>query len=289
MPEETQLMHPWLPQYVGTISNNNNLPGLGINLDPLTGVEVSTEATDDGIRAAISAFAGIRHKNRIIMLMMDRYLGQLVVAYANRHDTDWASAISELDLADFTGKSFSSLRKLPRIVSQVPDRLFQLPNITTTHMDVVTSFSGPVEDYEKMREFNNRRWELLETVSENDEEWPKARIANEMRKIQMSFGVLPKRSMPVSYTVDRFIRTSIMLVNFTDADFEVLGTTRREAMEHWEAYQNELIERGKITVPDANPNEFSLPWVTPDAEPEPQTVETEVLSIEVPEPIEIDE
>ena len=285
--ESTQLaapFHAWLPSYVNAITTKNRLNELGITLDPVAGVEVTEEVTDDGIRAALMAFSEVSDKNRIIMLMMDRYMGQLVIAYADKHDTDWATAISDLDLEGITGKSYNTLRKLPRIAATVPDRLYHLPHITSTHMDVVTGFSGPIEDYERMQEFNRRRWDLVQTVSDCPDDWPKSRITNEMRKIQMDLGVTPRRMVPISFTVDRFLRTSIMLLNFTEGDFEALGTTRGEAMTHWESYQAELIERGKIEATVTDPHEFTLPWALQEPEPEAVEVEAEAVAVAESQP-----
>jgi hypothetical protein len=256
----------WFSSYIERVSALPALGGSGITLDPVRGVQVSPDASDEAIQGAVTMLSDTREKNRVTMFFMDRFIGQLIIAWADRHDSDWSTAISELNLAETTGKSFKTLVKLPRIASTVPDELYHLPNITTTTLDVATSFAGPIDDYQKMAQFNEKRWDMVRSISESPEEWTKAKMVNEMRNIQLQFDVKPRRLIPLSFIMDRFMKTSIMLVNYTEADWERLGVERSVAVEHWESWRNDLIDRGRI---DSVEESEVLPWneTIPDIEP----------------------
>lgn len=277
----------WLQPYLDSTARRI-LPE-GITLSVTEGLVISEDVPDAAFSTAFVQFNETRRKNKLIAVLMDRYIGQLILTYSARHDCDWVTAISDLGLVESSGRPYKALAKLARMVSQLPDEVWQFTNLTTTHFDVATAFKGPLDDARKMQEFNEKRVELLRIANNDPENYRKVRLLEEMRAIQISCGVVSAAGVPLSHIVQSFIRTSLLL-DFSDDELESMGTSRRDVREHWDSYRNELIERGKFGEDFYVAEKAVLPWNQPYAtnttfSPEPSSdTDAETISVTVVPP-----
>lgn len=279
-PTDTSWLQPYLDQTARRIIAE------GITLSVTEGLVISPDVPDSVLAVAFVQLNETRRKNKMIAVLMDRYIGQLIITYSARHDCDWVTTISDLGLVEASGRPYKALAKLARMVSQLPDEVWQFSNLTTTHFDVATAFKGPIDDVRKMQEFNEKRFELLRIANNDPENYRKVRLLEEMRAIQISCGVVSAAGVPVSHLTQNFIRTSLLL-DFSDEELESMGTSRRDVREHWDSYRNELIERGRFGEDFYIAEKVILPWAQPYAanttfspEPTPDT-DADVITVEV--------
>lgn len=259
-----QLTAEWTAPWVSSISKRlrdaNGVDPRHIVIIPQVGITVNEQATDDEIRGALNGLIEIRDRNKTYQTMLDRFIGQLIVAYAARHDCEWSQAISELNLVENTGKAFKTLVKLPRIVTVLPDEAFLLPGLTTSHFDAATSFGGPKEDPERMTEFNEKRVKILEEASSNPAEYTKQWVSERMRALQSDMGVQRSRPPGLNEIRAAYEVTSLALIKWTDADYESFGVSRGELLDRWEQYRAELVDKDCLPENETDPLEMSLPW-----------------------------
>lgn len=271
---------PWIKSIAKKLSDNNNVSPQHIMILPFFGVEVTEKATDLEIEAALKGLLDVKDRNRTFMTLLDRFIGQLIVAYANRHDVEWSEAISRLNLIEHTGKAFKTLMKLPRIVTNLPDEVFALTGLTTSHFDAATSFGGPKDDPEKMAHFYDKRVEILKEAASDPNEFGKAWVSEKMRALQADLGVKPSRKAGADMMKHNFMITSLALVKWNDDDYRAFGIDRAELVDRWEEYRAELVDKDVLPENELDPLQMSLPWRTSNVI-EIQAYEPETCSEEV--------
>ena len=256
---------PWVQSISKRLRDANGVDPRHIVIIPQIGVTVNEQATDEEIKGALNGLIEIRDRNKTYQTLLDRFIGQLIVAYAARHDCEWAQAISELDLVKETGKAFKTLVKLPRIVTVLPDEAFMLPGLTTSHFDAATSFGGPKNDPEKMAEFNEKRVAILEEASTNPAEYSKQWVSEKMRALQADMGVERSRPPGLNEVRQAYEITSLALIKWTDADYEAFGITRAELLDRWEQYRADMVDKDALPENETDPLEMALPWRSTNA------------------------
>ncbi len=179
--------------------------------------------------------------------------------YAETHQTDWSDAISCMNLVEHTNKAFSTLLKLPKLVMELPDEAFGLDNLTTTHLNTAVGFKGP-EDVGQLREFGERRMDILRHVAAHPDDTGQPFIQQRMKALQKEMGVETPRRETIQSLLMKFAQASLMLVNWTDQDFDSFGVTKSQTQEYWDGYRAELVERGAIPQDDTDPIAFCPPW-----------------------------
>jgi hypothetical protein len=286
-------LREFLPKYVARLNANflktYNLPFVSADSD--RGLMITGEPSDEDFQRLFAQLSCIRGQNCRVSLEMDRWIGQAIIDYAARHDTDWTSAVSQLDLPSHTGKSAKTLLKLPRIVSTLPDTIWQdCPNLTISHLDAATSFAGPdPTDTEATIRFAEKRDEMLQQAS-NKGNWTKKDITIAMRNIQLDLGITPSRPEAGGSVSERFNRLSVMLIDWEEDDFAAHGISRARCQEIWRDTRETLIERKIITHCDDIPGGFEPPFKEAEVVDETTTAnegeaEDEVITA-TPEPEE---
>lgn len=253
---------PWIKSITKKLSENNNVSPNHIMILPFFGVEVTEGATDLEIEAALKGLLDVKDRNRTFMTLLDRFIGQLIVAYSHRHDVEWSEAISRLNLIEHTGKAFKTLMKLPRIVTNLPDEVFALSGLTTSHFDAATSFGGPKDDPEKMGHFYDKRVEILKEAATDPNEFGKAWVSEKMRALQADLGVKPSRKAGADMMKHNFMVTSLALIKWNDEDYRAFGIDRAELVDRWEEYRAELVDKDVLPENELDPLQMSLPWRT---------------------------
>lgn len=269
--ETTQLAAPdpsldhlrsFFPAYINGVNANMsrlyNLPF--VTVDPITGLSINGEPTIEDFQRLFTQLATLRDRSRRVATEMDRWIGQAVIDYSARHDVDWTTAISQLDLPRLTGRSAKTILKLPRIVSTLPDEIWNdCPNLTISHFDAATSFAGPnPTNTEEVIRFAELRDDMLQRAS-NAGTWTKNDIANSMRQIQIDLGVAPSRPEATSSIAERFRQLSVMLLDWEDGDFATHHVNRELARQQWNDHYQLLIERGVFELKDDVPGGFLPP------------------------------
>lgn len=253
---------PWLKSISTRLLTENKVSPAVIKLAPLEGVIVDEKATDQDIQNAIHGLLDVKDRNRTFMTLLDRFIGQLIVHHSVRHDCEWSESINSLDLIAHTGKAFKTLMKLPRIVTNLPDEVFALPGLTTSHFDAATSFGGPKEQPEKMAEFQERRVQILKEASVDPHEFGKAWVSEKMRALQAELGVKPSRKAGADTLKLNFMVTSLALIKWNEDDYRAFGVTRGELIDYWEGYRSELVDKDVLPENELDPLQMSLPWRT---------------------------
>lgn len=217
---------------------------------------ILNEATEEGLSTAARKLLAISEINAAQRVLIDRYLGQLILAYAAMKDVSWSEAIGDMNLTEDTGRAYKSLMKLPRAVSILPDEVFHL-GLTSGHLEAATSFGGP-KDPEKLGDFNRDRVALLHKAAENPKERNKTWVAEQMRELQRQYGVAPSRA-PLGDARKNFELCSQALIEWNDEDYSTFGITRGILLDLWRGYRDELVERGILSDDSSNPDLFNLP------------------------------
>lgn len=280
----------WTQKYFGSITKSLALAGAeGVLMNFDTGVVLTQNLSEEGYQNAFSVLATVQSKNRTIATMVDRFLGQLILNYTASRDTTIEEAVSQLDLESRTGKKFKTLAKLPRMVAQLPNEAFMLPNLNTMHFEAVTSFGGPKDDVNKMEEFNNDRMKLLEKISEDPNQWTKAKVGGAMRDIQAKFSTPRRRGMSLGELMEKFIDTSVIVVDWEADDYGRAGITEEEATAKWREYRELLIEKGYLGENVRAPWQDAVdgPVEAPQAEQGPLIIEAEhpVQTVDLTAPV----
>lgn len=260
--QDAQWTVPWLNSIKKRLLDDHGVSPTHIMIMPLIGVEVTEKATDEEIENALKGLLDVKDRNRAFMTLLDRFIGQLIVAYSNRHDVEWSEAISRLNLIEHTGKAFKTLMKLPRIVTNLPDEVFALTGLTTSHFDAATSFGGPKDDPEKMAHFYDKRVEILQEAATDPNEFGKAWVSEKMRALQADLGVKPSRKAGADMMKHNFMITSLALVKWNDDDYRAFGIDRAELVDRWEEYRAELVDKDVLPENELDPLQMSLPWRT---------------------------
>ena len=190
---------------------------------------------------------------------IDRYLGQLILTYAAERETSWADAISRLNLVEDTNRTFRQLMTLPKVVSQLPEEAFGLPNLSMGDLKAAIAYAAP-EDPENFRDFSDKRMEILKTVSEHPEDTGRDFIEQRMRALQGEHGIKPRKKESPQAVQLKFMQAALMLIRWTEADYEAFGVTRGQTLDYFEGYRAELVERGILTDDETNPICFCPPW-----------------------------
>lgn len=248
-----------LLQYELPLSECKAFEDKRVAIDNDLGLIVKGELSDTEYSQAAGWLMASNNRFKAAKTAFDRFLGQLILHYSSVRDCSWADAISRLNLVKETSRAFKSLVKLPRIVSILPEEAFTLPNVTTTQLDVVCSY-GPPEEPDKIIAFNHGRMEILKHASENSEDTSIGNINAKMRTLQSELGVAPSRRPSVDSVKLKFMQASLMLVNWSDDDFETFGVTYHQTKDHWDEYRAELLDRGILPESDIDPACFCPPW-----------------------------
>lgn len=242
----TSQQSEWLGGYLRNLSGKLESLPAGTRLDPVLGIVLAGSPPDESYTRSIAAFSEIQSKNKLVSAAMDRIIGQLILHFVATRKTTVEEAISQLDLVNATSKSRRTLEKLPRIVSLLPDEVFQLPGLSTMHFEAVTSFGGPKSDPESIDGFSRDRVALLREISESPSKWTKSAIHDRMREIQAKYKVESNRAERIEAIRTKFIDSSAMLLEWHDDDFTAAGLTRQQVYDYWCDWKEQLVERGVI-------------------------------------------
>lgn len=221
------------------------------------GLMVASNATEDQVADAAQKLVAISQIHSAQKRLIDQYLGQLIITYAAMTDKSWSESISCMNLTEDTGRAFKTLMKLPRMVEQLPEEVFNL-NLTSGHLEAATSFAGP-KDPSELGNFNKDKVAILHKAAENPVERNKTWVAEQMRELQRQYGVAPSRTAPVGDARKAYEVYSQALIEWTDEDYSTFGVTRGVLLDRWRGYRDDLIERGILADDSSNPEVFSLP------------------------------
>jgi hypothetical protein len=221
---------------------------------------VLNEATEDDLGHAAQKLLAVAEINAAQRVLIDQYLGQLILTYSAMTNTSWSEAISNMNLTQDTGRAYKSLMKLPRMVSILPEEVFTI-GLTSGHLEAATSFGGP-KDPDKLGDFNQDRVAVLHDAAMCPKERNKSWVAERMRELQRRYGVAPSRA-PMGDARKSYELCSQALIEWNDDDYETFGTTRGALYDRWRGYRDELIERGILSDNSSDPASFHLPDVRP--------------------------
>jgi hypothetical protein len=110
---------------------------------------------------------------------------------------------------------------------------------------------------------------ILKHASENPDDCTIGDINSKMKALQMELGVKPSRKPSADSIKLNFMKTSLMLVNWTDEDYKSFGVTKVETLGWWDNYRADLVSRGVLPEDELDPAVFCPPWKsTPEIEVE---------------------
>lgn len=234
-------------------------PNIEVDLDG--GLLIKSAASDEEMATAADILLSAAVKSRQIGRVIDRFLGELISHYAIVKECTWAEAIEALQLCETDGRAMRTLSKLPRIVSRLDAETLSIPDLSTKHFDVATSFQKPSD--ERMTD----RWnegvkgiliEASESPSERGSRW----MREQMKKLQVECGMNVEGKDTATDILKYIAELGYMLQRWLGEDeFERLGTSRRLVAERYDQYVNEALNKGLIDSPD-DPVHYQLPWET---------------------------
>lgn len=242
---------------------NNIAPSLGSNfqVDLDGGLYVREAATDDEMANAAGVLLSSSAKTKQVSRVVDRFLGELINHYAIVKKCTWAEAIEALRLCETDGRAMRTLSKLPRIVERLDAEVLSIPDLTTKHFDVATSFQAP-KDERYMDRWNQGVKDILIEASECPEERGAKWVRGRMKNLQVECGVQVEEKNTASDLLKYIAELGFMLNRWLgDEEFTRLGTARTLVSERYDQYMNDALNRGLIDSPD-DPVHYMLPWET---------------------------
>lgn len=242
---------------------NRIAPILGENfqVDLDGGLYVRETATDDEMARAAGTLLNSAAKTRQIQRIVDRFLGELISHYAIIKKCTWAEAIEALKLCETDGRAMRTLSKLPRIVERLDAETLSIPDLTTKHFDVATSFQGPSEERFKDK-WNQGVKDILIEASECPSERGSRWVRDRMKNLQVECGVQVEQKDTPNDVMKAGLECALMLISWIgDEDFQRIGTERRLVADRFMQYANDALNRGLIDSPD-DPVHYRLPWET---------------------------
>lgn len=241
----------------------NITPSLGENfeVDLDGGLLIRPSATDDEMASAADVLLSSSMKSKQISRVVDRFLGELINHYAIVKKCTWAEAIEALKLCETDGRAMRTLSKLPRIVERLDAETLSIPDLTTKHFDVATSFQGPSDEHLKDK-WNQGVKDILIEASELPSERGSRWMRERMKNLQVECGVNVEEKNTAADILKYIAELGYMLQRWLgDEEFERLGTERRLVVERYDQYMNDALNRGLIDSPD-DPVHYTLPWET---------------------------
>lgn len=260
----------WLTKYLESCNPTFAKQGVeGISLSLDHGLKLTADMPEDGFKKAFEILSAVQKKNRSISTQVDRFIGQLILNYSATRDVPLDVAVDQLELPQITGKTTRTLTRLPRIVSILPEEAFLLPNLTTTHFEIVTAYGGPKDDVEKMGQFADERMEILRKVSANPDEWTSTKVRAAVKDLQGKFAIVNNRAKPLADLILKYVNTSALLMECDTDQLVELGVTRIEAEDHWRDLREQLLEKG-YGEEKFDPETFLPPWGPQCTPPPPE-------------------
>lgn len=252
----------WLTNWASKLA-----PSLGekFQLDVDGGLGIA-DATEEELIKAGSTLMHSKNKTSQIGRVVDRFLGDLINHYSIVHDCTWAEAIEKLNLEQEDGRSMRTLSKLPRIVSRLDPETLRIPDLTTKHFDCATSYEEPTDSD------NRKKWkegvkDILVEASLNPTERGSRWMGERMRELQQKCGVKVDAPKPEKDLLRHIVEVAYVLQKWSPSDFEDRGVERQKAVDFFESYVNEALNRSLFNNPD-DPVHFKFPWETKIVEAE---------------------
>lgn len=242
----------WIPSWLQSL--RAKLPA-GLAVDDAFALTLG-EADQDACSTAASLLHSWHSRSIMVIRMTNRLLGELILQYASKFNLSTTDAIEALGLPT-SERSIPWLRNLTRIVQKLPSDVLNLEGLTHSHFEAAVAFRAP-EEPDKAREWNLRIRDILLAAAECPEQRPAKFVSDSIRAMQKEFGIVSRNPESAKALLDQYATINYILEHWTEDQFEGAGHDRSKMLDYREQIENDLINRGILTIPD--PANFVPPW-----------------------------